>query len=238
MPPVGVSVAPLNATPATISYSGTANGAPPSAVMADATDSNGNAKTLQIPVTLVAGTPGSIQVVGPAVTTPATLTGLTATTTAGAVTFSATDSASNTISYAESNLPSGLVSGSPLTYVGGTAPGTYPGVVVTATDVNGAVQKGTFSLTVDASDVYTVGSGGDEVNPSGKGSMCTSSTGTRARLSSGGPRQRPTPRRTSISFVAPTRVRSSSSTRPSERRPGSVCQIPAAAGNPIRCATV
>ena len=137
--------------------------------MADATDSNGNAKTLQIPVTLVAGTPGSIQVVGPAVTTPATLTGLTATTTAGAVTFSATDSASNTISYAESNLPSGLVSGSPLTYVGGTAPGTYPGVVVTATDVNGAVQKGTFSLTVDASDVYTVGSGGDEVNPFGIG---------------------------------------------------------------------
>jgi hypothetical protein len=54
-----------------------------------------------------------------------------------------------------------------LTYVGGTAaPGTYPGVVVTATDADGAVLNGTFSLTVDANSVSDYG---DEVNRFGNG---------------------------------------------------------------------
>ena len=168
--PLGTPALTLSGT--TISYAGPAFTSPPFLpppdVIADYTDTNGNAETLQIPVTIQAT--NSIQVAAsPATVSTATLSGLTDTTTAGTVTFSATDSAMNTISYAESNLPSGLVSGNPLTYVGGTvAPGTYP-VVVTATDVNGAVQKGTFNLTVEASDVYKAGSGGDEVNPFGKG---------------------------------------------------------------------
>jgi hypothetical protein len=161
-PPTGVT---LSGT--TISYSGpTADS--PSAVIADATDNAGNAETLQIPVTR---TLNSIQVAGSTVMIPAYLSALADASTDGTVTFSATDSASNHIDYAESNLPSGLVSGNPvLTYSGGTAtPGTYAGVEVTATDINGAVQKGTFTLTVEASDVYTAGSGGDEVNPFANG---------------------------------------------------------------------
>jgi hypothetical protein len=161
-PPTGVT---LSGT--TISYAGlTADS--PSAVIADAMDSAGNVETLQIPVTR---TDDSIQVDGSPVTMPAYLSALADASTAGTVAFRATDSASNHIDYAESNLPSGLVSGNPtLTYAGGTAaPGTYTDVEVTATDVNGAVLKGVFTLTVDASNVYTAGSGGDEVNPSGNG---------------------------------------------------------------------
>ena len=87
----------------------------------------------------------------------------------GTVKFSAKSSVStNTINFAESNLPSGLTSGNPvLTYVGGTAaPGTYGGVVVTATDADGAVLHGTFTLTVDANAVSNYG---DEVNRFGNG---------------------------------------------------------------------
>ena len=75
------------------------------------------------------------------------------------------------IHFAESSLPSGLVSGDPvLTYVGGTAaPGTYGGVKVTATDSDGAVLNGTFTLVVHANSVYTPGNYGDEVNPFGNG---------------------------------------------------------------------
>ena len=85
--------------------------------------------------------------------------------------FSATSSEGNSISFAQSNLPSGLVSGDPvLTYVGGTAaPGTYGGVKVTATDADGAVLHGVFSLVVHANAVSTPGPYGDEVNPFGNG---------------------------------------------------------------------
>ncbi len=87
----------------------------------------------------------------------------------GTVKFSATSSVrTNTINFAESNLPTGLSSGNPvLTYVGGTAaPGTYSGVVVTATDSDGAVLHGTFTLTVDANAVSNYG---NEVNRFGNG---------------------------------------------------------------------
>jgi hypothetical protein len=85
------------------------------------------------------------------------------------VAFSATSSESGDgITFAESNLPTGLSSGSPLSFSGGTAaPGTYSGVVVTATDADGAVLKGTFTLTVDANAVNA--SYGDEVNRFGNG---------------------------------------------------------------------
>jgi len=85
------------------------------------------------------------------------------------VKFGATGSGeSNSFSFAESNLPAGLVSGDPvLTYVGGTAaPGSYKGVKVAATDSDGAVLTGTFTLVVDASAVSGYG---DEVNRFGNG---------------------------------------------------------------------
>lgn len=164
LPPHGTPADGVTLSGTTISYSG-ATVDDPTDVLADATDNAGNAETLEIPVTIGAD---SIQVSGSVLT--ATLSALADANPVGTVTFSATDSASNGISYSESSLPSGLVSGNPLTYVGGTAaPGMYAGVEVTATDTNGAVLKGMFSLTVDASDVYTVGSGGDEVNPFGGG---------------------------------------------------------------------
>ena len=90
----------------------------------------------------------------------------------GTVTFSANSTAVNdTITFAESNLPTGLTSGNPtLTYVSGTAaPGTYSGVKATATDSDGAVLNGTFSLTVDANTVTSSGTYGDEVNKFGYG---------------------------------------------------------------------
>jgi hypothetical protein len=154
--PSGVSL-----SSATISYSGIA--ASPTSIVADATDSTGNAEALVISVTLGAG---SIQ------TTKATTVSLSAladSNVSGTVKFSATSSIStNAINFAETNLPSGLSSGNPvLTYVGGTAaPGTYAGVVVTATDADGAVLHGTFSLTVDANSVSDYG---DEVNRFGNG---------------------------------------------------------------------
>jgi hypothetical protein len=88
---------------------------------------------------------------------------------AGTVKFSATSSKNNdTVNFAETSLPAGLTSGNPvLTYVGGTAaPGTYGGVVVTATDADGAALHGTFGLTVQASAVSDYG---DLVNPFGNG---------------------------------------------------------------------
>ena len=162
--PVGVTLT----GPTTIGYSGTtAPSSPPPDVIADATDSAGNVEVLLIPVTYASL---SIQVVNSPFTGAASLSTLADSTTSGTVTFSATSA--DTITYAESSLPAGLVSGSPtLTYVGGTAaPATYGGVKVTATDpTNGAVQKGTFSLTVYASNVYTAGTAGNEVNPFGNG---------------------------------------------------------------------
>ncbi len=190
-PPAGVSLAGT-----TISYSGAAVTSPPKIVV-DATDSAGNAEALLIPVTI---THNSIQVSGSTTAIlGATLSKLAATNIAGTVKFSATSSVGNSISFAESSLPSGLVSGNPvLTYAGGTAaPGTYGKVEVTATDTDGAVLHGAFSLTVSASNIYTTGSYGDEVNPFGNGFDVYQQTSTPGRLSPGGPRLRPTPRRTS-----------------------------------------
>jgi hypothetical protein len=160
-PPTGVS---LSGT--TISYSGIAIASPPE-IVADATDSAGNAEALEIPVTIARD---SIQVNGSVVTV--SLSALAAANTAGTVKFSAVSSEStNSLSFAESSLPAGLVSGDPvLTYVGGTAaPGTYGGVKVAATDVDGAVLHGVFSLAVQANAVVTPGSYGDEVNRFGNG---------------------------------------------------------------------
>jgi len=154
--PSGVSL-----SGSTISYSG--NGVNNSQeVIADATDSNGNAEALEITVSL--GT-NSIQESG---VTKVSLSDLADTNSAGTVKFSASSSKSgDNITISQSNLPTGLTSGNPLTYSGGTAaPGTYSGVVATASDSDGATLHGTFSLTVQAS---TVTNYGNEVNKFGNG---------------------------------------------------------------------
>jgi hypothetical protein len=149
-------------TDGTITYSGP--GAASTVIVVDATDNAGNVEVLLIPVTLASD---AIQTGSPPFST-ANLSTLADTTTNGTVTFST--ASLDGISFVESSLPAGLVGGPTLTYVGGTAAAGTHAVDVTATDpTNGAVQKGTFSLTVYASDVYTVGSGGDEVNPFGIG---------------------------------------------------------------------
>jgi hypothetical protein len=151
----------------TISYAGTA--ASTTTIDVNATDSAGNVEALLIPVAL---TSGSIQATGAVTSIPGdSLSALADSNVSGTVKFTATSSENSSISFTESNLPGGLVSGNPvLTYSGGTAaPGTYSKVVVTATDADGAVLKGTFSLTVYANDVYTIGTTGDEVNPFGNG---------------------------------------------------------------------
>jgi hypothetical protein len=151
----------------TISYSGTA--ASTATIDVNATDSAGNVEALLIPVAL---TSGSIQATGAVTSIPGdSLSALADSNVSGTVKFTATSSENSSISFTESNLPGGLASGNPvLTYVGGTAaPGTYSGVKVTATDADGATLKGTFTLTVSANDVYTIGTTGDEVNPFGNG---------------------------------------------------------------------
>jgi hypothetical protein len=150
----------------TIIYSGGGIANPPE-IVADATDSAGNAVALELPVTIKAD---SIQVNGTVETV--SLSALADSNSAGTVKFSAVSSESvNSIHFAESSLPSGLASGDPvLAYVGGTAaPGTYGGVKVTATDSDGAVLNGMFTLVVHANSVYTPGSYGDLVNPFGNG---------------------------------------------------------------------
>ena len=144
----------------TISNSGTTSST--TSIVADATDGTGNAEALVIPVAL---TSGSIQTNGKVTTV--SVSALADSNVSGTVKFSATSSATP-VNFAESNLPSGLSSGNPvLTYVGGTAaPGTYSGVVVTATDADGAVLHGTFTLTVDANSVSNYG---NEVNRFGNG---------------------------------------------------------------------
>ena len=153
--PSGVSL-----SGATISNTGTTSST--TSIVADATDGTGNAEALVIPVAL---TPDSIQTNGTVHTV--SVSALADSNVSGTVKFSATSSATP-VNFAESNLPSGLSSGNPvLTYVGGTAaPGTYSGVVVTATDADGAVLHGTFTLTVDANSVSNYG---DEVNRFGNG---------------------------------------------------------------------
>ena len=161
----------LHGTPPTgVSLSGTTISASSSAatstteIVADATDSTGNAEALEIPVAIKAG---SIQVNG-TVAPPVSVSTLAVKEVNNTLKFSATSSESNNISFAESKLPDGLVSGDPvLTYVGGTAaPGAYKGVVVAATDSDGAVLTGTFTLGVQANAVSGYG---DEVNPYGNG---------------------------------------------------------------------
>jgi len=135
-------------------------------VVVDAKDSNGNAEALVISVVISAAS--TIQKTG--TPTDVKVTGLTDTDNSnGTVTFSATSSASNAITYAESSLPTGLSSGNPLTYSGGTAvPGTYTNVKATATDSDGAALNGTFSLTVDG-NVAVVSTYGNYVNKFGNG---------------------------------------------------------------------
>ena len=160
-PPSGVSLAGN-----TITYGGTSTGTV--ALVADATGSGGNAEALEISATLAAG---SIQT--SSVGIPVVLSHLVDSVTTPTVTFVAQSNATgDTINFAESQLPTGLTSGNPtLTYVNGTAaPGTYTGVVVTATDSDGAVLNGTFTLTVQANSVTTNnGTVGDEVNKFGYG---------------------------------------------------------------------
>jgi hypothetical protein len=136
-------------------------------VVVDAKDSNGNAEAMVFSVQILAD--NNLQ----RITTPTLVkvTGLTDTNNSnGTVTFSATSSASsNTITYAESNLPTGLSSANPLTYSGGTAvPGTYSNVKATATDSDGAALNGTFTLTVDGS-AATTSTYGNYVNKFGNG---------------------------------------------------------------------
>jgi hypothetical protein len=160
-PPSGVSL-----SDGTISYSGTGVSNPPD-IVADATDSDGNAEALLIPVVI---TSDSIQTNGDA--TKVSLSSLSDTNSSGTVKFSADSSqgTGDSITYAESDLPAGLTSGNPLTYSGGTAaPGTYSGVTATATDSDGAMLNGTFSLTVSANTVNDTGTEGNEVNKYGNG---------------------------------------------------------------------
>jgi hypothetical protein len=147
----------------TISYSGSAV-TNAGTIVVDATDGTGNAEALALPIALGSKT---ISLGGAVV--KVSLSALADANSAGTVKFSATSTKStDTVNFAETSLPTGLTSGNPvLTYVGGTAaPGTYGGVVVTATDADGAVLHGTFTLTVQANSVTDYG---DEVNPYGNG---------------------------------------------------------------------
>jgi hypothetical protein len=134
-------------------------------IVAVATDNAGNAEAIEIAVTIESST--SIKETG---TVTDKVTGLTDTTSSGDVTFSAASSESNGITFAESGLPTGLSSGNPtLSYSGGTAaPGTYNDVKVSATDSDGAVENGTFTLTVNANTV-SGSTYGDYVNEFGYG---------------------------------------------------------------------
>ena len=136
-------------------------------IVVDGTDSAGNAEALEIPTTIAAD---SIQVEGAATTV--SLSALADSNFSSTVKFTVTSSKSaNTVKFAETNLPTGLVTGDPvLTYVDGTAaPGTYTNVKVTATDSDGAVLSGVFNLVVKANAVFNSGSYGDTVNPFGNG---------------------------------------------------------------------
>jgi hypothetical protein len=161
----GAVPAGLYLSGSTIRYSGPVVQSP-NPIAVDATDKNGNAEALEIPISLWSG---AIQLQG-AATTLVSLSGLTDSNLSGGVTFSAKSSeAGDSVNFAESNLPAGLSSGNPALSPldGTTAPGNYGGIVVTATDTDGAVLKGTFTLTVEANGA--VSSYGDEVNPFGNG---------------------------------------------------------------------
>jgi hypothetical protein len=135
-----------------------------STLVADAADGNENAEALLIPVTIASD---SLELKSS--TSTVALSVLGDTNSNNTVTFSADSSETgDSISFAESNLPTGLTSGNPtLTYVGGTAaPGTYNDVEVTATDTDGASLKGTFNLTVSANSGTNYG---NMVNTFGNG---------------------------------------------------------------------
>jgi len=167
----GVSSWSLHSGPSGVSITGSAiqcagcTATSSAQVVVDAKDSNGNAEALVISVVITAD--NNIQKTG--TPTAVKVTNLTDTDNSnGTVSFSATTSASS-LSYAESNLPTGLSSANPLTYSGGTAvPGTYSNVKATATDSDGAVLNGTFTLTVDG-NVVTTSTYGDYVNKFGNG---------------------------------------------------------------------
>jgi hypothetical protein len=158
----GVVVSPAGL----VTYTGAASAV--TSIVVDVTDANGNVSALSIPV--VTGT-NTIQttIVG---ATQDTVSALSGTTTGGVITFTAANGGP-TITFAEPNLPTGLTSANPLTYVSGTAaPGSYPLTHVTATDTMGALQKGTFTLSVSATSTGTGSSAsgyGDEVNNYGNG---------------------------------------------------------------------
>ncbi len=90
----------------------------------------------------------------------------------GSVQFTGTVTAQAcAVTFSQSNLPAGLVSGNPLV-PGSAIPRTYGGVVYTATDPLGSTFSGTFSLHIFAHVVApppAVGNYGDMVNPFGNG---------------------------------------------------------------------
>ncbi len=90
----------------------------------------------------------------------------------GAVQFTGTvTKAACTVTFSQSNLPGGLVSGNPLV-PGSAVPRIYTGVVYTATDPLGSTFSGTFSLHVFGHVVVpppAPGNFGNEVNPFGNG---------------------------------------------------------------------
>ena len=168
----GVSSWSLESAPAGVSISGSmiqcagCTATNSAQVVVDAKDSNGNAEALVFSVEIFAD--NNLQKTGTVVGVK--VINLTDTDNSnGTVTFSAS-SASTSITYAESNLPTGLSSANPLTYSGGTAvPGTYSNVKATATDSDGAVLNGTFTLTVDGNAATTTSTYGNYVNKFGNG---------------------------------------------------------------------
>ena len=161
----GVSVTNTGPGSATMSYSGSNTG-DNSDIYVDATDGNGNAEAFQFRMYLA---PGTIGFNG--TTTLETVSDLVDTNTNNTVGFSDHNDSGDPASFAGdfivSNLPTGLTSDEPLTYSGMTAaPGTYPGVVVTAKAPDGVAIKGTFTLTVSAKSINIYG---NYVNKFGNG---------------------------------------------------------------------
>ena len=87
----------------------------------------------------------------------------------GAVQFTGTITVQScAVTFSQSNLPAGLVSGNPLV-PGSAIPGTYGGVRYKATDPLGSTFSGTFALIVNGHVVVPPGNFGNEVNPFGNG---------------------------------------------------------------------
>lgn len=73
----------------------------------------------------------------------------------GSVSFTAKSTQDSALTFAETNLPTGLASGSPELKPGTAVPGSYKDMNVTATDAEGAVAAGTFTLTVNGGATAT-----------------------------------------------------------------------------------